>query len=243
MQLFSLGDLDVVEVSLVGEGAVKRKIALTKNEGSTSMTLDAVLKTALETECDGETPDLSESAKVALRAIKSFKLTETEKDALTNALNPKVEEMEKDLDPKIQAKLEALTKAAATAEAKQQELEKALDAERKDRELKELIGKAINDFSHVPGKPEEVASLLQKARAAGIDLEPVLKTMNDQLAHGELFKIRGSNSRATEASDELNARIVELRKSNPDLSQEQAYVKVVSADPSLKQRIREEGRS
>jgi hypothetical protein len=244
-----LGDLETWEVSLVKRGANLRRIAITK-KGETDM--DPILKTALETECEDEKnlPELPDenvaaAVTVAVRALKAFEIPGDVRAALADMLTEeKKEEEELTVTPEVQERLDALQKTVEEHKAEKEALAKRLQDECDARETKDLIEKAEKDFGFVPGEAEETAVLLKKARDAGFEeeLTKVFTAVNEQLDKSALFEVKGSVGKDSPAADELEGRIKEIRKSNPEITHAQAYVEVCRADPDLKNRIREEAK-
>ena len=148
---------------------------------------------------------------------------------------------------KAKADAEAAAKVAHEAELAKAETEKADLAKRVAvlEHEKEMVGFAKKAVSH--GLPESKAELISKAYkgdAAAVDeLLGMLKSAYAAEAEGEVFKERGSST--AESSDDpmvmLKAKAAELRKSNPALTESQAFAKVYS-DPANKKLVAAERR-
>jgi len=224
------------------------------------MALSEVLKTALETECEAESKlnkSADDSVRVALRAVTAFDLDDESKATIAKALGFEVEKkpdedkrskLEKaaETDPAVKAELEEIRKAQADAEAKRVELEKKLEDSKRETLRKELVAKAEKDFAAVPGTADEKADMLIGLRSGNPDaiskVEESLKAMSAQIEKSELLKSKGHNGDASDVKEQVAAKVAELRKSQPELTEIQARVAVLKADRDLKARYREEVR-
>jgi len=224
------------------------------------MALSEVLKTALETECEAESKlnkSADDSVRVALRAVTAFDLDDESKATIAKALGFEVEKkpdedkrskLEKaaETDPAVKAELEEIRKAQADAEAKRVELEKKLEDSKRETLRKELVAKAEKDFAAVPGTADEKADMLIGLRSGNPDaiskVEESLKAMSAQIEKSELLKSKGHNGDASDVKEQVAAKVAELRKSKPELTEIQARVAVLKADRDLKARYREEVR-
>ena len=137
---------------------------------------------------------------------------------------------------KATADAEAVAKSARDAElakaaAEKEELAKRLAILEDERELAQFAKKATEI-----GLPEGKADVLRKARkgdAASVDeVFEMLKAAHSALEQGEVFKEYGSAQPSSgDEMDALNAKAAELRKANPELTQDQAFARAYS-DPA-----------
>lgn len=144
---------------------------------------------------------------------------------------------------------EAVQKSLDEKDGKIEELKKSLVAETAKRERADLITEVKKSFGHVPGKSdEEMADMLMQARAAGGGLEKSLREQwaqtNDAVKDSDLLRTGGSpltKNIAGGAIDEMNTRAKEMvKKSVGELDFNQAFVKIMDAEPGLYQRYLEE---
>ena len=118
-------------------------------------------------------------------------------------------------------------------------------SERDTRIHREMIAKA-SEYKNISGTPEEKAELL-KALQAHPDptvlqrVEQIFKAANAQLDDSEIFSVIGKTQTDSTSENELEGRIAELRKANPELTRETAYAQVMQSDPALYARIVKEG--
>jgi hypothetical protein len=121
------------------------------------------------------------------------------------------------------------------------DLKKRLEAVETDREIAKFAKRAED-----MGLPATQGEVLRKAVAGAKDpaaVEAIIKMLSDNIAlanEGGVFKEFGSAQGKTgDALDQLNAKAEELRKKDPKLTSEQAFVKVY-ADPANAKLVREE---
>lgn len=144
---------------------------------------------------------------------------------------------------------EAVQKSLDAKDTEIEELRKSVAVEKAARERGEIVSEVKKSFAHVPGKSsEELADMLLAARAAGGDLEKSLREQwtetSKAVEASDLLKSGGSplaKNITGGAIDEMNTRAKEMvKKSDAGLSFDQAFVKIMDADPSLYQRYLEE---
>jgi hypothetical protein len=164
-------------------------------------------------------------------------LSAAERDA---ALKKSVEK--RDEDPIFKAMNERIAKAETEAA----ELRKRLDAE-EDAKEKIAFGKKATE---VYSQPETFGETLRKAykgdAAAQAEVEKVTLSLKRVAEQSALFKNFGTGGgNADSAKAEVNAKAGELRKVQTNLSQEQAYTKIIldPANRDLAKRLRDEERS
>lgn len=140
----------------------------------------------------------------------------------------------------------ALEKAEAEAVETRKRLEKAEEiakAERDMRVTREFVAKA-EEMPALPIKADEFGPVLKRAAEAlesdDFDaIENVLKTANEQLAKGELFKEMGRSgdvSGETDAVENVQRKAEELRKADPSLTPFQAMERAMREDPEAQAR-------
>jgi hypothetical protein len=120
--------------------------------------------------------------------------------------------------------------------------------EREERATASYIAKA-QAFEALPVKPEEfgpvLKTLAESAPEQFAEIERVLRAADEQLRQSELFKEKGRAGvgAGVGAYAEAQAKAEELRKSDPDLTAEQAFAKVWEDNPELRERHRTEQRA
>lgn len=169
-----------------------------------------------------------------MNADKSLKKTE-----LTDAAKAEIAKAQKAATDAT-AEIAALKKSATDGEAKRVELEKGLKAERDARLERDYLAKA-EKLSHVPTKASELGPILKAlydlAPEAAAKIEKVLEGANEKLAKVlELTKELGHNR--TDESDktaltELNKAAAEIRKTEPKLSEAQAFDRALKMNPKM----------
>ena len=264
-----LRDIVVRKIDLVGAPAIGKPIVLFKSQdGGTAVEKEQLLKAVDALDDEGrqellkalgvnEPPDpvealkglpeeqRAEIAKLLVGEPKALTAEEVIK-AIQDAM-PKKEDGDDKVPESVRKSLEAfearIKKAderADKAETRVAELEKARERERYVAE--------VGAFKHLPGmNADDFASILAKADGTLTEeerkkLRGVLKGANEALKDSELLKEWGSGQRggSGDVHAELDSLAVELRKSKPDLSIEQAKTKIMSENPELARRLLEE---
>lgn len=138
-------------------------------------------------------------------------------------------------------------KAATTAATEAGTIAKA---ERDARIEREMIAKAADEMPLVGTKPDAMGKLLKSA-AENLPTEDfdtlvtVLKSANEQLKVGGIFKAIGSDGGENHDSDPMKVAVAKIKKDEPGISDADAIAKAVEADPSLyrsaSQRTNKEG--
>ena len=94
------------------------------------------------------------------------------------------------------------------------------------------------------GTSEEVAEILHAVHKADPEvaekLETLLTAANEQIEKSGLFEEVGVAGGDTTVSKSVEARVTELRKSDPTLTSEQAEAKVYEENPDLYTQINQE---
>lgn len=129
----------------------------------------------------------------------------------------------------------AVFKAQAEAIAKAEErITKAEEA----AELAILEKRAADEFSHLPGTSSDHAKILKSLKAMPDDvaksIEAIMKIAED--TNAKAFKPVGvskAKSEALSAEERLEKAAEEIRKSEPNLTKEQALVKAYEVNPEL----------
>lgn len=135
-------------------------------------------------------------------------------------------------DPAVRKIIEKMQSDTATALAKAQAAEDA-------RIDQEMLSKAAS-LKNIPGTPEEKAALLKEAYAVsdefGKKYEQQQKAANAMLdeAHDKGFVAKGSDAPGdVTVGTEVEKKAEALRKSDPNLTMEQAITKVYESEPHL----------
>lgn len=171
-----------------------------------------------------------------------------EKEALEKACSEKDKALE-EAKTKVVAKEkeeEDIYKGLPEAVVKEIESNRARIAKMEDDNLtREYVGKAA-EVSLV-GKSDEIGDILKSiAKSAPAMADKVLdifKTCQARLKEGGLLKEFGKEDNSgseTSAYEKIVAKAAELRKSNPALSEAQAFTKVYDADSALREQYNKE---
>lgn len=103
-----------------------------------------------------------------------------------------MDKIAKNLDPKIKAHLESVSKATKEAVAKAEKLEKELNQERETRRHKELVEKA--EKLGVGAKTDELVAIMKALPADQLEkFEGILKGAGEQIKKGKLFEELGGS--------------------------------------------------
>jgi chromosome segregation ATPase len=212
-----LSDVLVKEVSLVPAGANGKRIFLTKA---------------------APTPDtgtISEETPVAQAKNEPETVSKADLDALAT----QIQEIEKS-KASMAAELVSIRKAADEAAQKNVELQKALDAEKESKEIREAVTKHAEQFKNLPGKAEDVAPALRVLRKAAPEsakvVEDLLKSVDALIGQGKtpLDPVGSAASAAADATeDAIEKAVAEIRKADPTLSPEKAFVLALEKNPDL----------
>lgn len=148
-------------------------------------------------------------------------------------------------DPAVAAIIRKMQADAEVSKKAVEEAQTIAKAERDARIHREMIAKAA-EYQNIPGTPDEKVAIF-KALGEHPDptviqrVEQMLKAANAQLDDSELFSILGKTRSDSSNNGEVEGKIGELRKSDPSLSHERAYAKVMADNPELYARIVKEG--
>jgi hypothetical protein len=133
---------------------------------------------------------------------------------------------------------EAAEAGHAETVKKNAELAETIKKERDDRLTKEFVTKAEVDYHMVPEKNETLGPILKQLDETPIGkaAASLLKTMSDQLAKSALFEASGraGSGPSGNAHEEIEKKAAELRKADPSITKEAAYVRVAKEHPDLK---------
>lgn len=128
-------------------------------------------------------------------------------------------------------KMEAITKENDV-------LKKEVAIEKDLRITKAFEIEAAQDFNHM-GEKDKVVSMLKAAEAKMDkkdfeDWKTMMKSANKKLENTDLFKEMGSNQGADgTVQGKVDAKVIELRKSNDKLTKEQAEDQIMQDNPEL----------
>lgn len=243
MQTHKLEELKTLGVSLVKNGANKRKFAIAKKE----MALD-VIKSVLEMEAPNEEmvdkmEDLSDAArdavKAAMRALSAFS------DEMPDDLMARLSELLgiEMPQPEIPAEPPELEiEMSQQADPEKLKLEEQLKSLWKSNEelhqkiaLKEEISKAAELYAPLSKSADDLGKLMLRIRkhdaVLANDVEELLKSASRMIAEGDLFKEKGQSG--SDAEKTANDRIEALAKSIDGMTKEQAIVHVMKTNPEL----------
>lgn len=144
---------------------------------------------------------------------------------------------------------EEIIAKAAQLEAKATELENQLKAEKDRRKLDEFVTKAKSEYSHLPGKAEELGAVLKSASetmttAQFSQFETVLKSAEEVAKTG--MKPLGSDlpreGSGNSAWDEIVGKAKSLVQKSDNLTEPQAISLVLRNEPELYKRYLAEGK-
>lgn len=230
----------------MGDDTMKEDTDVTKQAEVTAALREAVTRAGLSgTDADAVGGALATLA--AHRQTMNGGWAELAKAAGLDQAAPTIRKEE--LAPEVRALIEKAEADAAAATAEANKAHEVAKTERDARLRRESIAKA-ETMTHVPelgGKPVEFGELLLKCEGA-LDadtfgtLERVLKATHEQLRDSELFKSQGREGAGYAAGGALGkveAKVAELRKADPKLTEAQAWDQVLKSDPELYREYRE----
>lgn len=152
---------------------------------------------------------------------------------------PTVDDVLSKSDPAVQALVTSLNEKATEAIAKAEAAQEEARTEREARISKEYLDIA-KGYTHVPGTPEDKATMLRKAFDTDESFGKNLKAQWDatQAAFSDdgaesIFKEAGASGHVTTVADSVTAQAEELRKADPSLTIEQARTLVRESNPEL----------
>jgi hypothetical protein len=140
-------------------------------------------------------------------------------------------------DPAVREYIEKAQKRETEMVERIQKAEDIAKAERTQRETREWVAKA-EKLPAIGASSTELGGLLmslhQKAPQEAAAVEKILKAANAQLQSSGLFAEVGKSGGGVGGSgDPVEGRAKEIRKSDPTLTPEQAYVRALSENPDL----------
>lgn len=255
-----LKDLKIDRVDLVDKGAnPDAHILLFKRKGDEGvMKFEEIMKkltpeqqTAVMEEINKAkgadmTPEEKKKKEAEMAAMGKMKDDLAKRDQEVKDLTAKVEELTKSktgdgegddkdifkgLNPEVKKYLEDMKKEADAAKA----IVKAMEETR----LIEQYTSVAKSFNALPIKAEEFGPVLKSFAQADKDsyakLEAMLKSFNEAVSKGALFKELGtSSSNSADPYAKMEAKAQELvQKSSTPLSKEQAMVQIMRTEPEL----------
>lgn len=165
-------------------------------------------------------------------------------DALNKALG-EIEELQKsDDDPAEEDKIlksadPEVVELVKAARAEADEAKEIAKAERKARIRRDLLEKADSDYGDIGASREDLADVLQYAgESFDADtmekLHRVLGVANEAAQVGKLYEEHGGAGEAeTDAERQLLTKAEEIRKNDPNLTEEQAFDQALTENPDL----------
>ncbi len=194
-----------------------------------------------EAEQDTTEPAATKTQKNDNRGVDKLPETKIDKAALPEDVRKYLEELEKkaqDLEAKGNQVPEEVTKQLDDLKKRADQAEEALRKERDERLTKEFVAKAAG-FKNLPVKPEEfgpvMKSLAEKDPENYAKVEAALKAADEAAGKAGLLGEIGSSAAPAggTAMAKLEGAAQELRKSDPNLSKEQAVAKALEQHPEL----------
>jgi len=207
-----------------GEALTKEEQAFVKSETEAQANEINTLKEAGEAK-DTELSDVKKSLDEAKAKIE--KKDPPKPEEILEKAAPEVKEEFK----KMQDRLEKSEKLNTESSERLQKVEDGIQKEKYLAKAKTLTG--------IEGKPAEVGELLQKiAKSSPEDypeVEKLLESASKRITEGDLLKEKGSNEEGVtgDKEQEIQKRMVELKKAKPELTDEQAYDEVLQSDDKL----------
>lgn len=197
------------------------------------------------------TETLSELAKVAgyeepvakAKKEKEFppkEMDDEEEDEEEMKMKKSLEALPEELRKEFETIQKAQDEKIAELTAKNETFAKQLKEERDRRETEEWVAKCKEHLAALPGKTaQEHGESFKKMADADAELAEeqfkVLKSAADAIKEGNLYKELGGRGEDTTGSvmTKINKAANELRKSDSNLSKEQAFMKALENDPKL----------
>lgn len=142
------------------------------------------------------------------------------------------------LDPAVREVVEKSQRDATEAIAKARQLE----VEKRDREYTDIA----KGFGPLTVKAEEFGPVLRKVAddhaEEASEIVRVLQSAAEAVKHANILKAQGADASDDEGSAiaKLNAKAAEIRKSDSQLTKEQAFTKASEENPDLVQEYRQE---
>lgn len=170
------------------------------------------------------------------------KMAEKEKEVVADEAVVKAA----DVNDEIKESIAKAEERANEAEKRLEEITKALNAERDERVLREYVAKSKDEYSHIPGKAEDLGALLRDLHTSSPELcskvEGVLKSADELLATSGAFSPAGTsneNDAGSDAYSKLKALADSLiEKSKTPMTPAQAFSKALSQAPELYEQYR-----
>lgn len=267
---FKLEGLETVEMSVVKRGANNKRVSMSKSleeEMTFQEMLKKLLATKAEGEDalvaslkeGGATDEEIEIAKAHFRMQHSLKdkFSKEQFEAVARAAGYEVEKEEpaasenpppaappsavaKSASPEVQAYLKSLEDKAAVEKAAREELQKRVEKQEKDLQLKEFKTTVEKKYDKVPGKgTEEMAKQLQKAydvsEEFGKELEEQWASIQKAMEESELMTTFGSTIKNAGAGAMEKLQSIAKENKASDETPEQAFAKACKDNPSLYQ--------
>ena len=136
-------------------------------------------------------------------------------------------------DPAVAELIKSNEKMKSDLEKAQQDIEK----ERSVREIGEYVSKAKDEFKNINKSPADLGLMLFNLHKADAklanDVTEVLKAADAQLDAASIFGELGKSGANTTVSGSVEAKAAELRKANPELTEEQAIAQAYADDDTL----------
>lgn len=171
---------------------------------------------------------------------------ELEKALDANAELQKSDDSSDDGEDILKSADPAVVELVKAAQAEAQAATEIAKAEREARIRRETLTKA-EGYSALPVETDDLANVLYEAGEAMSSenlakLHEALAGANEAVAVSKLYDELGDPGEGSSAvEDEITKRATEIRKNDPTLTEEQAYDKVITDDPTLYDKTLEGG--
>lgn len=144
--------------------------------------------------------------------------------------------------------LETLAKRNVDQETEIAELKKSLNEERDIRVIKQFVDRVRGDYKNIPGNdPEKLGRVFKNLSEKSPDdlkyIEDLLKSCDEAIAKGDLFKAVGADSRGDTvdtAYARVNSLAAELVQKNVGMTIHQARTQVMKTNRELRDQYQSE---
>ena len=176
-------------------------------------------------------------------------MTQEEKDAKAKAeAAAEAEKVKKAAEEKAKAEEIAKANEAVAKQLEDVRKENAALAEqvkkmREEKETEVRVQKSKDIAGLAAGvKSDDVAEILKGLNAdQTAKFEAIIKTLGEQIKTGEMFRPVGQSvAKAGSAQATIDSKVEEIMKSNTKLTKQQAFDRVITADPKLYDQLQKE---
>lgn len=181
--------------------------------------------------------DMADKTKEEMDAEAKAKLEQENADKVKKAAEEKAkaEEIAK-ANEAVAKQLEDVRKENAALAEQVKKMREEKETEVRVQKSKDIAGLAAGV------KSDDVAEILKGLNAdQTTKFEAIIKTLGEQIKTGEMFRPVGQSvAKAGSAQATIDSKVEEIMKSNAKLTKEQAFDRVVKADPKLYDQLQKE---